>query len=29
MKTEKDHAGGKPGSEKLNKPKVKTEYALT
>ena len=29
MKTEKDHAEGKPSSETLNKAKVKTEDALT
>jgi hypothetical protein len=29
MKTEEDHAEGKPSSETLNKAKVKTEDALT
>ena len=29
MKTEKDHAEGKPSSETLNKAKVKTGRALT
>ena len=29
LKTEKDHAEGKPSSETLNKAKVKTEDALT
>ena len=29
MKTEKDHAEGKPSSETLNKAKIKTEDALT
>jgi hypothetical protein len=29
MKTEKDHAEGKPSSETLNKAKVKTEDALS
>jgi hypothetical protein len=29
MKTEKDHAEGKPSSETLNKAKVKTRDALT
>jgi hypothetical protein len=29
MKTEIDHAEGKPSSETLNKAKVKTEDALT
>jgi hypothetical protein len=29
LKTEKDHAEGKPSSETLNKAKVKTEDALS
>jgi hypothetical protein len=29
LKTEKDHAEGKPSSETLNKAKVKAEDALT
>jgi hypothetical protein len=29
MKTEEDHAEGKPSSETLNKAKVKTKDALT
>ena len=29
MKTSKDHAKGKPSSEKLNKAKVKVRDALT
>jgi len=29
MKSEKDHAEGKPSSETLNKAKVKTEDALS
>ena len=29
MKTEKEHAEGKPSSETLNKAKVKTEDAFT
>ena len=29
LKTEEDHAEGKPSSETLNKAKVKTEDALT
>ena len=29
MKTEEDHAKGKPSSETLNKAKVKTRDALT
>jgi hypothetical protein len=29
VKTEEDHAEGKPSSETLNKAKVKTEDALT
>ena len=29
MKTEKEHAEGKPSSETLNKAKVKTRDALT
>lgn len=29
MKTEEDHAEGKPSSETLNKAKIKTKDALT